>query len=89
VVLRTRTRHDREHTVSINQVVETMIEKPKNLLTHTGAVHSPGRYNKTLRTNAPTCTASLQALMRYHYITPTDADVTCRRCLAREAAKTQ
>lgn len=55
----------------------------KNLRTHTGTVHAPGRAWKQLRGEiAPKCAASASAVMRWHYILPTDEDVTCKRCLA-------
>ncbi|NEA19829.1 hypothetical protein [Streptomyces halstedii] len=58
----------------------TAIER--NLMTHTGTVHAPGRHFKQLRIQAPKCCASVNALARYNFTIPTDAPVTCRRCLA-------
>ncbi|MFE0101232.1 hypothetical protein [Streptomyces sp. NPDC059009] len=54
----------------------------KNFRTHTGAVHAPGRYFKQFRMQAPKCCASVSAVARYHYMIPTDEEVTCKRCLA-------
>lgn len=58
-------------------------ETPQNIKTHTGMVHAPGRYEKILRGNRPRCAASLNAVMRMHYLEPTDDAVTCKRCLNR------
>lgn len=63
--------------------------EPENLATHTGLVHAPGRYFKQIRSNAPKCCASASAVMRMHYLIPTNQPVTCKRCLvalAKEAA---
>lgn len=60
----------------------------KNIQTHTGKVHAPGRYYKQLRGVAPKCCASASAVMRYHYTAEVTAPVDCQRCLnalAKEA----
>jgi hypothetical protein len=57
-------------------------EAKKNIMSHTGAVHAPGRYFKQLSAIGPKCIASASALARWHFGIPTDSDVTCRRCLA-------
>jgi hypothetical protein len=56
-----------------------------NLKTHTGAVHAPGSFFRAIAGIGPKCAASANALMRYHYIIPTEDEVTCKRCLARLA----
>jgi len=57
---------------------------PKNLRTHSGTVHTLGRRYKQLGGMvAPACCLSLSAAARYHFLTPTDEPVTCKRCLAR------
>lgn len=59
---------------------------PRNLATHTGMVHRSGRRARSIAGGlAPKCCASLAALSRYHYLVPTEADVTCKRCLAYPA----
>jgi hypothetical protein len=59
--------------------------RPKNLQTHTGVVHAPGRYYRQLRSEAPACCASVSAVLRYHFLIDVDAPVTCKRCLTRLA----
>lgn len=59
-----------------------------NLMTHTGAVHAPGRTWKALGDNVgPKCAASASAVARWHFVIPTDNPVTCKRCLAALAKK--
>jgi hypothetical protein len=57
-----------------------------NLMTHTGAVHAPGRTWKALGGNVgPKCAASASAVARWHFVIPTATPVTCKRCLAAQA----
>jgi hypothetical protein len=56
---------------------------PRNLMTHTGMVHKSGRRVRGVAGGlAPKCCASLSALSRYHFLVPTEAEVTCKRCSA-------
>ncbi len=56
---------------------------PRNLLTHTGMVHASGRRARGIAGGlAPKCCASSTALSRYHFLIPTEAEVTCQRCAA-------
>lgn len=82
---------DGRHVVLI-KIDKPVEEKPapKNLQTHTGAVHAPGGYDKVIRSNKPRCVASRSAIMRLHYLVEVEGDVTCKRCAAileKEAQK--
>lgn len=59
----------------------------RNLQTHTGAVHAPGRASKFVGSGyLPKCCASNSAVARYHCLIPTNQAVTCKRCQAALAA---
>lgn len=53
-----------------------------NLMTHTGRVHATGRVWKGLDNPAPRCVASASAANQLHFAIPTQAEVTCKKCLA-------
>jgi hypothetical protein len=68
---------------SVVDVITTVErELTMNLQTHTGMVHAPGRFDTSIRGNAPKCCASASAVSRYHYLAPVTGEVTCRRCIA-------
>ena len=56
---------------------------PRNLQTHTGVVHASGRQARGIAGGlAPKCCASNAALSRFHFLVPTELEVTCQRCAA-------
>jgi hypothetical protein len=66
--------------------------QPENLMTHTGKVHAPGSFSRTLGAIKPKCAVSASAIARLHFLVPIDAPVTCKNCiaaLAKEGSKVQ
>lgn len=62
------------------------VAEKKNIKTHIGTVHAPGRSTKATGIGyLPLCCASASAVDRFHFLAPTDEPMTCKRCLTAQA----